>query len=152
MLYLPQGGFVDQMYGSKPDEMPLAVAVRLSAGTVRNQTCTLAIVTIIPLPPSFTCIFASVASHSTAPAPTRRPLAESASTFDDLIIATPGNFIFSGPMSCTTRFVSSDETDRLLTDAGYLKVPASEIKPGKDYPAYTADGRMKCFVVSRSRA
>lgn len=46
--------------------------------------------------------------------------------------------------------VASHRQTAVLTDekGGYIDVPASEIKlMGKDYPLYTVDGGVKCFVV-----
>ncbi|MBI3245547.1 MAG: DUF1329 domain-containing protein [Deltaproteobacteria bacterium] len=80
-------------------------------------------------------------------------LPNSASTFDDLIGRDAWEFSWrilgTDVLHDTVRFPVTRQTAVLIDDkGGYIDVPASEIKlMGKDYPAYTADGGVKCYVV-----
>ncbi|MBI3800522.1 MAG: DUF1329 domain-containing protein [Deltaproteobacteria bacterium] len=82
-------------------------------------------------------------------------LANSAQTIDDLIGRDAWEFAWRilGTDTLynkdTVRFPTTRSSAMLTDDkGGYVEVPASEIKlMGKDYPAYTADGGVPCYVV-----
>ncbi len=158
VLYLPQGGFVDQLYSAKPGQEVyrwLSQSVSpperygnqtLYVGYRNDQTFTTKL-DLFAYSPALRRI-------RRQPQPRREDrLPNSASTFDDLIGRDAWEFSWrilgADVLYDTVRFPVTRQT-ALLTDekGGYIEMPASEIKlMGKDYPAYTADGGVKCFVV-----
>jgi Protein of unknown function (DUF1329) len=80
-------------------------------------------------------------------------MANSAQTIDDLIGRDGWEFAWrllgTDTLYTTVRFPVTRSSAMLTDDkGGYVEVPASEIKlMGKDYPAYTAEGGVPCYVV-----
>ena len=80
-------------------------------------------------------------------------LPNSALTFDDLIGRDAWEFswriIGTDVLYQTVRFPVTKQSAVLTDDkGGYIEVAASDIKlMGKEYPLYTVDGGVKCFVI-----
>lgn len=158
VLYLPQGGFAEQLYGTKPGQEIYRWLSQSVSPPERygNQTLYVGYRT----DNTFTTkldLFAytpSLRRIRRQPQPRREDrLPNSASTFDDLIGRDAWEFSWrilgTDVLYHTVRFPVTRQS-AVLTDekGGYIDVPASEIKlMGKDYPLYTAEGGVKCFVV-----
>jgi hypothetical protein len=158
VLYLPSGGFVDQLYGAKPGQevyrwlsQSVSPPERYGNQTLyvgyRNDHTFTTKLDLFAYSPALRRI-------RRQPQPRREDrLPNSASTFDDLIGRDAWEFSWrilgTDVLHETVRFPVTRQTALLTNEkGGYIEVPASEIKlMGKDYPAYTADGGVKCFVV-----
>jgi Protein of unknown function (DUF1329) len=158
ILYLPEGGFAEQLYSFKPGQEVyrwLSQSVSpperygnqtLYVGYRNDQTFTTKLDLFAYSP--------ALRRVRRQPQPRREDrLPNSASTFDDLIGRDAWEFkwriLGTDVLHRTVRFPVTRQT-AVLTDekGGYIDVPASEIKlMGNDYPLYTVDGGVKCFVV-----
>lgn len=158
VLYLPRGGFVEQLYGTKPGQEIYRWLSQSVSPPERygNQTLYVGYRT----DNTFTTkldLFAytpSLRRIRRQPQPRREDrLPNSASTFDDLIGRDAWEFSWrilgTDILYDTVRFPVTRQSAVLTDDkGGYIDVPASEVKlMGKDYPLYTTDGGVKCFVV-----
>ncbi|MBI3757472.1 MAG: DUF1329 domain-containing protein [Deltaproteobacteria bacterium] len=158
VLYLPKDGFVEQLYGTKPGQevyrwlsQSVSPPERYGNQTLyvgyRNDHTFTTKLDLFAYSPALRRI-------RRQPQPRREDrLPNSASTFDDLIGRDAWEFSWrilgTDVLYDTVRFPVTRQS-ALLTDdkGGYIEVPANELKlMGKDYPAYTADGGVKCFVV-----
>jgi len=156
--YLPQGGFAEQLYGMKPGQEVYRWLSQSVAPAERygNQTLYVGYRT----DQKFTTkldLFAyspSLRRIRRQPQPRREDrLPNSASTFDDLIGRDAWEFSWrilgTDILHQTVRFPVTRRT-AVLTDekGGYIDVSANDIKlMGNDYPLYTTDGGVKCYVV-----
>ncbi len=158
ILYLPEGGFAEQLYAAKAGQEVyrwLSQSVSpperygnqtLYVGYRNDQTFTTKLDLFAYSP--------ALRRVRRQPQPRREDrLPNSASTFDDLIGRDAWEFkwriLGTDVLQHTVRFPVTRQT-AVLTDekGGYIDVPASEIKlMGNDYPLYTVDGGVKCFVV-----
>ncbi len=158
VLYLPEGGFAEQLYATKPGQEVyrwLSQSVSpperygnqtLYVGYRNDQTFTTKLDLFAYSP--------ALRRVRRQPQPRREDrLPNSASTFDDLIGRDAWEFkwriLGTAVLHHTVRFPVTRQT-AVLTDekGGYIDVPANEIRlMGKDYPLYTVDGGVKCFVV-----
>ncbi len=158
VLYLPRGGFVEHLYGTKPGQEIYRWLSQSVSPPERygNQTLYVGYRT----DNTFTTkldLFAytpSLRRIRRQPQPRREDrLPNSASTFDDLIGRDAWEFSWrilgTDILYDTVRFPVTRQSAVLTDDkGGYIDVPASEVKlMGKDYPLYTTDGGVKCFVV-----
>ena len=158
IAYLPEGGFAEQLYGMKPGQEVYRWLSQSVAPAERygNQTLYVGYRT----DQKFTTkldLFAyspSLRRIRRQPQPRREDrLPNSASTFDDLIGRDAWEFSWrilgTDILYHTVRFPVTRQT-AVLTDekGGYIDVSASDVKlMGNDYPLYTADGGVKCYVV-----
>jgi hypothetical protein len=158
IMYLPQGGFAEQLYGTKPGQevyrwlsQSVAPAERYGNQTLyvgyRNDQAFTTKLDLFAYSPGLRRV-------RRQPQPRREDrLPNSASTFDDLIGRDAWEFSWrilgTDILYDTVRFPVTRQT-AVLTDetGGYIDVQANQIKlMGNDYPLYTADGGVKCFVV-----
>lgn len=158
ILYLPEGGFAEHLYSTKPGQelyrwlsQSVSPPERYGNQTLyvgyRNDRAFTTKLDLFAYSPALRRI-------RRQPQPRREDrLPNSASTFDDLIGRDAWEFSWrilgTDVLYETVRFPVTRQS-AVLTDekGGYIDVPASEIKlMGKDYPLYTADGGVKCFVV-----
>src|SRR5581483_12003156 len=158
ILYLPQGGFMEQLYNTQPGKEVyrwLSQSVSpperygnqtLYVGYRNDQTFTTKL-DLFAYSPALRRI-------RRQPQPRREDrLPNSASTFDDLIGRDAWEFswriIGTDILYQTVRFPVTKQSAVLTDDkGGYIEVPARDIKlMGKDYPLYTVDGGVKCFVI-----
>ncbi|HXG21846.1 MAG TPA: DUF1329 domain-containing protein [Methylomirabilota bacterium] len=158
VLYLPQGGFAEQLYGTKPGQEIYRWLSQSVSPPERygNQTLYVGYRTDHTFTTKLDLFAYSPALRRIRrqPQPRREDrLPNSASTFDDLIGRDAWEFswriIGIDILYQTVRFPVTRRS-AVLTDekGGYIDVPASEIKlMGSDYPRYTPDGGVKCFVL-----
>ena len=158
ILYLPEQGFLEHLYHSKPGQdlyrwLSQSVSPPERYG---NQTLFIGYRT----DQGFTTkldMFAytpALRRIRRQPQPRREDrLPNSAQTIDDLIGRDAWEFAWrilgTDTLSDTVRFPVTHHSAVLTDEKGaYIEVPASEIKlMGKDYPAYTPDGGVPCYVV-----
>jgi len=158
IAYLPEGGFTEQLYGMKPGQEVYRWLSQSVAPAERygNQTLYVGYRT----DQKFTTkldLFAyspSLRRIRRQPQPRREDrLPNSASTFDDLIGRDAWEFSWrilgTDVLYHTVRFPATRQTAVLTDDkGGYIDVHAKDIKlMGNDYPLYTVDGGVKCYVV-----
>lgn len=158
VLYLPEGGFAAQLYATRPGQeiyrwlsQSVSPPERYGNQTLyvgyRNDHSFTTKLDLFAYSPALRRI-------RRQPQPRREDrLPNSASTFDDLIGRDAWEFSWrilgTDVLYQTVRFPVTKQS-AILTDAEgrYVEVPASEIKlMGKEYPLYTVDGGVKCFVV-----
>lgn len=158
ILYLPQGGFAEQLYGTKPGteiyrwlSQSVSPPERygnqtLYVGYRNDQTFTTKL-DLFAYSPSLRRI-------RRQPQPRRQDrLPNSASTFDDLLGRDAWEYkwriLGTDILYSTVRFPVTKQSTTLTDDKGnYIDVKASDVKlMGNDYPLYTTDGGVKCFVV-----
>lgn len=157
VFYLPQS-FSDQLYNAKPGQeiyrwlsQSVSPPERYGNQTLyvgyRNDRAFTTKLDLFAYSPALRRV-------RRQPQPRREDrLPNSASTFDDLIGRDAWEFSWrflgTDVLYDTVRFPVTRQTAVLTDDkGGYIDVPASEIKlMGKEYPAYTADGGVKCYVV-----
>lgn len=158
IAYLPTGGFAEQLYGMKPGQevyrwlsQSVAPAERYGSQTLyvgyRTDQKFTTKLDLFAYSPSLRRI-------RRQPQPRREDrLPNSASTFDDLIGRDAWEFSWrilgTDILYQTVRFPVTRQTAVLTDDmGGYVDVHAKDIKlMGKDYPLYTTDGGVKCYVV-----
>jgi hypothetical protein len=158
VLYLPEGGFAEHLYGTKPGQevfrwlsQSVSPPERYGNQTLyvgyRNDRTFTTKLDLFAYSPALRRI-------RRQPQPRREDrLPNSASTFDDLIGRDAWEFTWrilgTDVLHQTVRFPVTKQTAILTDDeGGYIEVPASEIKlMGNNYPLYTIDGGVKCFVV-----
>jgi hypothetical protein len=158
IAYLPEGGFAEQLYGMKPGQevyrwlsQSVAPAERYGSQTLyvgyRTDQAFKTKLDLFAYSPSLRRI-------RRQPQPRREDrLPNSASTFDDLIGRDAWEFSWrvlgTDILYHTVRFPVTRQTAVLTDDkGGYIDVHANDIKlMGNDYPLYTADGGVKCYVV-----
>lgn len=158
ILYLPQSGFTEQLYSTKPGQevyrwLSQAVAPPERYG---NQTLYVGYRNDHTFTTKLDLFAYSSALRRVRhqPQPRREDrLPNSASTFDDLIGRDAWEFSWrilgTDVLYQTVRFPVTRQSV-VLTDekGGYVDVSASDIKlMGNDYSLYTADGGVKCYVV-----
>jgi hypothetical protein len=157
-LYLPKGGFAEHLYTTKPGQELyrwLSQSV-LPPERYGNQTLYVGYRNDLTFTTKFDFFAYSPALRRVRrqPQPRREDrLPNNAQTFDDLIGRDAWEFrwriLGTDILYSTIRFPVTRQTAVLMDEKGnYIDVAASDIKlMGKDYPLYTADGGVKCFVV-----
>jgi hypothetical protein len=158
ILYLPQGGFAAQLYATAPGQevyrwMSQSVSPPERYG---SQTLYVGYRTDLSFPTKLDLFAYSPALRRIRrqPQPRREDrLPNSAMTFDDVIGRDAWEFSWrilgTDVLYQTVRFPVTKQS-AVLTDekGGYIEVAASDIKlMGKEYPLYTVDGGVKCFVI-----
>ncbi|MGE0680255.1 MAG: DUF1329 domain-containing protein [Candidatus Binatia bacterium] len=158
IAYLPEGGFAEQLYGMKPGQEVYRWLSQSVAPAERygNQTLYVGYRTDQEFRTKLD-LFAyspSLRRIRRQPQPRREDrLPNSASTFDDLIGRDAWEFSWrilgTDILFHTVRFPVTRQTAVLTDDkGGYIDVHANDIKlMGNDYPLYTANGGVKCYVV-----
>jgi hypothetical protein len=158
ILYLPEGGFAQHLYSTKPGQEVYRWLSQSVAPAERrgNQTLYVGYRNDHTFTTKFDFFAYSPALRRVRrqPQPRREDrIPNSAQTFDDLIGRDAWEFkwriLGTDILYQTVRFPVTRQT-AVLTDekGGYIDVPVSDIKlMGKDYPLYTADGGVKCYVV-----
>jgi len=158
ILYLPKGGFAEQLYNTQPGKEVyrwLSQSVSpperygnqtLYVGYRNDQTFTTKL-DLFAYSPSLRRI-------RRQPQPRRQDrLPNSASTFDDLLGRDAWEYqwriLGADILYSTVRFPVTKQNTTLTDDKGnYVDVKASDVKlMGNDYPLYTTDGGVKCYVV-----
>jgi len=158
ILYLPAGGFAEHLYVAKPGQEVYRWLSQSVSPPERygNQTLFVGYRNDLTFTTKLDLFAYSPALRRVRrqPQPRREDrLPNSASTFDDLIGRDAWEFkwriLGTDILHQTVRFPVTRQTATLTDEkGGYVEVPASEIKlMGKDYPLYTVDGGVKCFVV-----
>lgn len=158
ILYLPTGGFAEHLYTAKPGQEVYRWLSQSVSPPERygNQTLYVGYRNDLTFTTKLDLFAYSPALRRVRrqPQPRREDrLPNSASTFDDLIGRDAWEFkwriLGTDVLHQTVRFPVTRQTATLTDDKGnYIEVPAKEIKlMGNDYPLYTADGGVKCFVV-----
>jgi hypothetical protein len=158
ILYLPTGGFAEQLYTTKPGQEVYRWLSQSVSPPERygNQTLYVGYRNDLTFTTKLDLFAYSPALRRVRrqPQPRREDrLPNSASTFDDLIGRDAWEFkwriLGTDILYQTVRFPVTRQTATLTDDKGnYVEVPAKELKlMGNDYPLYTADGGVKCFVV-----
>lgn len=158
ILYLPQGGFAEQLYNTQPGKeiyrwlsQSVSPPERYGNQTLyvgyRNDQSFTTKLDLFAYSPSLRRI-------RRQPQPRRQDrLPNSASTFDDLLGRDAWEYkwriIGTDILYSTVRFPVTKQSTTLTDEKGnYIDVAASDVKlMGKDYPLYTADGGVKCYVV-----
>jgi len=158
ILYLPQGGFAEQLYSTKPGQEVYRWLSQSVAPPERygNQTLYVG----YRNDHTFTTKLDLFAYSSTLRRVRRQPqprredrLPNSASTFDDLIGRDAWEFnwriLGTDILYQTVRFPVTRQSVVLTDDkGGYVDVSANDVKlMGDDYPLYAAGGGVKCYVV-----
>ena len=161
IAYLPEGGFAEQLYGMKPGQEVYRWLSQSVAPAERygNQTLYVGYRTDHKFTTKLD-LFAyspSLRRIRRQPQPRREDrLPNSAATFDDLIGRDAWEFSWrilgTDILHQTVRFPVTRQTAVLTDEKGsYIDVSAKDIKlMGNDYPLYTADGGVKCYVVEAS--
>ena len=158
ILYLPDGGFAEYLYTRKPGQEVYRWLSQSVSPPERygNQTLYVGYRTDLTFPTKLDLFAYSPALRRIRrqPQPRREDrLPNSAFTFDDLIGRDAWEFSWrilgTDVLYQTVRFPVTKQSAVLTDDTGgYIEVPASDIKlMGKDYPLYTVDGGVKCFVI-----
>ncbi len=159
ILYLPEGGFEEQLYNTEPGKEIFRWLSQAVSPAERYGTQTLFIgyrtdqtfvtkVELFAYSPALRRI-------RRQPAPRREDrLPNGAATFDDLIGRDAWEFDWRilgvDTLYETVRFPVTRQTAVLTdTEGNYIDVQAQDVKlMGPDYPLYTADGGVECFVVA----
>ena len=158
ILYLPEGGFAEYLYTRKPgQEVYRWLSQSVSpAERYGSQTLYVGYRTDLTFPTKLDMFAYSPALRRIRrqPQPRREDrLPNSAFTFDDLIGRDAWEFSWrvlgTDVLYQTVRFPVTKQSAVLTDDkGGYIEVAASDIKlMGKEYPLYTVDGGVKCFVI-----
>ncbi len=158
ILYLPEGGFAEQLYATKPGQevyrwlsQSVSPPERYGNQTLyvgyRNDHTFTTKLDLFAYAPALRRI-------RRQPQPRREDrLPNSAFTFDDLIGRDAWEFSWrilgTDVLYQTVRFPVTKPSAVLTDDKGeYVEVSAGDIKlMGKEYPLYTVDGGVKCFVI-----
>ena len=162
ILYLPKGGFAEQLYNTQPGKEVyrwLSQSVSpperygnqtLYVGYRNDQTFTTKL--------DFFAYSPSLRRIRRQPQPRRQDrLPNSASTFDDFLGRDAWEYkwriLGTDILYSTVRFPVTKQNTTLTDDKGnYIDVKASDVKlMGNDYPLYTTDGGVKCYVVEATR-
>ena len=158
ILYFPKGGFGEHLYDATPGQevyrwlsQSVSPPERFGSQTLwigyrTDQTFTTKIDMFVYSP--------SLRRIRRQPQPRREDrLPNSAATFDNLVGRDAWEFSWrilgTDVLYDTVRFPKTRQTAVLTDDKGqYVEVAASDIDlMGKDYPLYTVDGGVKCFVI-----
>lgn len=158
ILYLPENGFLEHLYQTRPGQQLYRWLQQAVAPPERYGTQTLFIG--YRTDQSFTtkldmsAYAPSLRRIRRQPQPRREDrLPNGAETIDDLIGRDAWEFSWrilgTDTLYDTVRFPVTRQSVILTDEKGaYIEVPASEIRlMGKDYPAYTVDGGVPCYVV-----
>jgi hypothetical protein len=158
ILYLPEGGFAGQLYATAPGQevyrwlsQSVSPPERYGNQTLyvgyRNDRSFTTKLDLFAYSPALRRI-------RRQPQPRREDrLPNSAMTFDDVIGRDAWEFFWrilgTDVLYQTVHFPVTKQSAVLTDDkGGYIEVPASDIKlMGKEYPRYTSDGGVKCFVI-----
>ena len=158
ILYLPEGGFSEYLYTRKPGQEVYRWLSQSVSPPERygSQTLYVGYRTDLTFPTKLDLFAYSPALRRIRrqPQPRREDrLPNSAFTFDDLIGRDAWEFSWrilgTDVLYQTVRFPVTKQSAVLTDDkGGYIEVPARDIKlMGKEYPRYTSDGGVKCFVI-----
>ena len=158
ILYLLQGGFAEQLYGTKSGQEVYRWITQSVSPPERygNQSLWIGYRTDQTFTTKIDMFAYSPALRRIRhqPQPRREDrLPNSAATFDDLIGRDAWEFSWrilgTDVLYDTVRFPVTRQSAILTNETGdYIEVQASDIKlMGKDYPLYTEQGGVKCFVV-----
>ena len=158
ILYVPEGGFAGQLYATNPGQevyrwlsQSVSPPERYGNQTLyvgyRNDHTFTTKLDLFAYSPALRRI-------RRQPQPRREDrLPNSAMTFDDAIGRDAWEFSWrilgTDVLHQTVRFPVTKQSAVLTDDkGGYVEVRAGDIKlMGKDYPLYTVDGGVKCFVL-----
>jgi outer membrane lipoprotein-sorting protein len=158
ILYLPQGGFAEQLYATKPGQevyrwlsQSVSPPERYGNQTLyvgyRNDQAFTTKLDLFAYSPALRRV-------RRQPQPRREDrLPNNAATFDDLLSRDAWEFSWrllgTDTLHQTVRFPVTKQSTTLTDEKGnYIDVAASDVKlMGPDYPLYTAEGGVKCYVI-----
>ena len=158
ILYLPQGGFAEHLYTAKPGQEVFRWLSQAVSPAERYGTQTLFIGyrtdQSFPTKVELFAYSPSMRRIRRQPAPRREDrLPNGAATFDDLIGRDAWEFEWRilgvDTLYETVRFPVTRQTAVLTdTEGNYIDVHAADVKlMGPDYPLYTEDGGVPCYVL-----
>ncbi len=158
ILYLPAGGFVEHLYNTEPGEEIFRWLSQAVSPAERYGTQTLFIGyrtdQTFPTKVELFAYSPSMRRIRRQPAPRREDrLPNGAATFDDLIGRDAWEFEWQilgvDTLYETVRFPVTRQTAVLTdTEGNYIDVHAADVKlMGPDYPLYTEDGGVPCYVL-----
>ncbi len=158
ILYLPQGGFAEHLYTAQPGQEIFRWLSQAVSPAERYGTQTLFIGyrtdQSFPTKVELFAYSPSMRRIRRQPAPRREDrLPNGAATFDDLIGRDAWEFEWRllgvDTLYETVRFPVTRQTAVLTdTEGNYIDVHAADVKlMGPDYPLYTEDGGVPCYVL-----
>lgn len=158
ILYLPQGGFAEHLYTAKPGQEIFRWLSQAVSPAERYGTQTLFIGyrtdQSFPTKVELFAYSPSMRRIRRQPAPRREDrLPNGAATFDDLIGRDAWEFEWRilgvDTLYETVRFPVTRQTAVLTdTEGNYIDIHAADVKlMGPDYPLYTEDGGVPCYVL-----
>lgn len=158
ILYLPQGGFAEHLYTAQPGQEIFRWLSQAVSPAERYGTQTLFIGyrtdQSFPTKVELFAYSPSMRRIRRQPAPRREDrLPNGAATFDDLIGRDAWEFEWQllgvDTLYETVRFPVTRQTAVLTdTEGNYIDVHAADVKlMGPDYPLYTEDGGVPCYVL-----
>ena len=158
ILYLPQGGFAEHLYTAQPGQEIFRWLSQAVSPAERYGTQTLFIGyrtdQSFPTKVELFAYSPSMRRIRRQPAPRREDrLPNGAATFDDLIGRDAWEFEWRllgvDTLHETVRFPVTRQTAVLTdTEGNYIDVHAADVKlMGPDYPLYTEDGGVPCYVL-----
>lgn len=158
ILYLPQGGFAEHLYTAKPGQEIFRWLSQAVSPAERYGTQTLFIGyrtdQSFPTKVELFAYSPSMRRIRRQPAPRREDrLPNGAATFDDLIGRDAWEFEWRilgvDTLHETVRFPVTRQTAVLTdTEGNYIDIHAADVKlMGPDYPLYTEDGGVPCYVL-----